>query len=246
LVALANTSYLLQPATQYADVPLSFYYLAALILVFLARAAGRPTLLVAAGLFVSCAACAKNEGLAFLACVLVCYPLANWRSRGLRPTLAAWLYLLLGALFKLVLDPAPDPLFAQKISQALPKFADPSRYGQIAKALSTEVLNLGIPEAHPLLLLAILAFALRFRILPSERPELLFAGLALLFVGGAYTAAYLAAQYVLGKALRPALARLPAGDLHAARQSRGSHRRPAAMTASQPGLDAPLASCLLT
>ena len=254
LVALANTSYLLQPATQYADVPLSFYYLAALILVFLARAAGRPTLLVAAGLFVSCAACAKNEGLAFLACVLVCYPLANWRSRGLRPTLAAWLYLLLGALpglllsalFKLVLDPAPDPLFAQKISQALPKFADPSRYGQIAKALSTEVLNLGIPEAHPLLLLAILACALRFRILPSERPELLFAGLALLFVGGAYTAAYLAAQYVLGKALRPALARLPAGDLHAARQSRGSHRRPAAMTASQPGLDAPLASCLLT
>ncbi|MGO9094783.1 MAG: hypothetical protein ACLQGV_06125 [Bryobacteraceae bacterium] len=200
LVALANTSYMLQSATQYADVPLSFYYLAALVLVFLARAAGRPALLVAAGLFVSCAACTKNEGIAFLACVLVCYPLAGWRSRGLKPTFAAWLYLLLGALpglmlsawFKLVLAPAADPLFAQKFSQVLPKFADPSRYAQIAKALSTEVLNLGIPEAHPLLLLAILAFALRFRIPPGQRPEVLFAGLVLLFVGGAYTAAYLA------------------------------------------------------
>jgi hypothetical protein len=200
LVALTNTSYLLQPATQYADVPLSFYYLAALVLVFLARAAGRPALLVATGLFVSCAACTKNEGIAFLACVLVCYPLAGWRSRGLGPTLAAWLHLLLGALpgllltalFKLVLAPAADPLFAQKLSQVLPKFADPSRYGQIAKALWDEALNLGIPQAHPLLLLAILAFALRFRIPPGQRAELLFGGLALVLLGGAYAAAYLA------------------------------------------------------
>lgn len=200
LIALANTSYLLQPATQYADVPLSFYYLAALVLVFLARAAGRPALLAAAGLFVSCAACTKNEGIAFMACALVCYPLAGWRTRGLRPTLAAWPRLLLGALpglllcalFKLVLAPAADPLFAQKISQVLPKFADLSRYGQIAKALWDELLNLGIPQAHPLLLLAILVFALRFRIPPGERAEVLFGALALVLLGGAYAAAYLA------------------------------------------------------
>jgi hypothetical protein len=215
LVALANTSYLLQPATQYADVPLSFYYLAALVLVFLARASGRPALLTAAGLFASCAACTKNEGLAFLACVLVCYPLAGWRSRGPRPTLAAWLYLLLGALpgllfsalFKLVLAPAADPLFAQKISQVLPKFADPSRYLQIAKALWDEALNLGIPQAHPLLLLAILMFALRFRVLPGERAELLFGGLALALVGGAYAAAYLASPSLAWQ-LRTSLGRL--------------------------------------
>jgi hypothetical protein len=92
----------------------------------------------------------------------------------------------------LILAPVADPLVKQSISQVLPRFVDLSRYSQIAKALAFETLELGLPLAHPLLLLAILVFALRFRVLPGQRADILFGGLALALVFAAYCGVYLA------------------------------------------------------
>jgi hypothetical protein len=100
--------------------------------------------------------------------------------------------LLLTAYFRLVLAPVADPLLRQNISQVLPRFADPARYATIAKALATEALELGLPLTHPLLLLAILAVALRFRILPAQRARVVFGALTLVLVWAAYCGAYLA------------------------------------------------------
>lgn len=196
LVALTNIFYQRQPPAQYADIPLSFYYLATLVLVLLAHVSGRPVLLLVAGLFASCAAWTKNEGIAFMACVLACYIAVAWRSRSFK----GWAYMLLGSLpgmlltayFKLVLAPAADPLVNQPLAQVLPRFADPACYAELAKALVTNALDIAPPLTHPLLLLAILAVALHFRIVPERRADVVFGAALLALIFAVYCGVYLA------------------------------------------------------
>jgi hypothetical protein len=167
LVLLSSTSFLFLATMQYADLPLSFYFLASLTLLVLAET---PDCLALSGAFASMAAWTKNEGAAFAVLLTLAILAVEWRAAGLRCALdrsrrfltgaAPGLLLVLG--FKLFLAPASEPLFNQ--SAAHLKLADPSRYVQIGKALVVELYNLGQPWSHPLLLLAILALALRFRI----------------------------------------------------------------------------------
>src|SRR5271165_3952333 len=67
LILMTSSSFLMQPMAQYADVPLSFYYLATLALAFLSATLEgifhKVVLAAMAGAFASFAAWTKNEGL---------------------------------------------------------------------------------------------------------------------------------------------------------------------------------------
>jgi len=196
--------------------------LAALILVFLAERLAGP----AAGcrrLFVSCAACAKNEA-------SPSWPAAGLLPSGqlalarLRPTLARGC-ICCSARFQSAAQravqagpgPRPDPLFAQKISQALPKSPIPPATARSPSTLDRSAQSRDT-RSHPLLLLAILAFACvsasfqRAAGAALRRPRAAIRRRRYTRLPGSSVRPW--------KALRPALARLPAGDLHAARQSR--------------------------
>ena len=84
LSLLGTVLYLVRGASLYADVPLSFFILAALVLLALYDAGQRPSpgLLVLAGLSAALAAWTKNEGAMFLAIVLTVRTLLAWRRDG--------------------------------------------------------------------------------------------------------------------------------------------------------------------
>ncbi len=167
-VLLATTGFLLHPMAQYADVPLSLYFLAALVLI--ALGGGKPRTLAAAGLCAALAAWTKNEGLLFVLTVAIVLAAVTWRMSGRREALrtlgtfaaGAAPILLLVLSFKLFLAPASDHFVRMKLSDALARLIDAGRYGTILKAYGTETLALGEGWTHPVLLLAVLGFALRF------------------------------------------------------------------------------------
>jgi hypothetical protein len=105
LILMTSSSFLMRPMAQYADVPLSFYYLATLVLVLLSATLEgifHKTFLAAmAGAFASFAAWTKNEGLIFFLLSIGCYWLVSLRRcSGVGPSMAPWWYwwyFLLGA-----------------------------------------------------------------------------------------------------------------------------------------------------
>jgi len=219
LVMLAGTTYLVESTTQYADVPLSFYYLATLALVLLGDTSApgaRGRILAMAGACASCAAWTKNEGMIFLALSLGCYFLMEWRASGLKEAFERWRFLVLGALpglllvvwFKFFLAPPTDPLLRQTALKAAQKLGDLGRYAQIGKALLAEAVNFGGGVTHPLLLLAILGFALRFRAEERYKRPVLYSSVTLALVFASYLAVYLITPSDLAWHLGTSLGRL--------------------------------------
>jgi hypothetical protein len=218
LILMTSSSFLMQTMSQYADVPLSFYYLATLVLVFLSvTSEGSRKLVLAAlaGAFGSFAVWTKNEGLVFFAlCVGCCgFVFRRYRSVGSR-TAPVW-SLLLGAVpgllvvgyFKVFLAPRND-LMDQTGAQMMHKFLEFDRYLRIGKSLIYFALKLGDWRTHPLLLLAILAIVLRFRINERQTQGVLATGLTLVLVFAAYCEVYLIMSVYLRFQLDTSLERL--------------------------------------
>ncbi|MGD0015504.1 MAG: hypothetical protein ABSD56_13955, partial [Bryobacteraceae bacterium] len=215
---MASTSYLFLAPMQYADLPLSFYYAGCFALLLLASAQESPGwgpgLL--AGLAASLAAWTKSEGMAFAAVVLVCYFVVEAKAKGMRRAFARWRVLALGAApvlalvvcFKLFLAPAADPLVRQGGAAILHKIAEASRYAQIGKALALEAYRFGQPWSHPLLLLAILAFGLRFQAEERFRTAIRAGGVTLAAVFAGYCGVYVITPSDLTWHLQTSLPRL--------------------------------------
>jgi hypothetical protein len=150
LVLLSLPYFLQLGSDQYADVPLSFFLLGTLVLLCL-RDTLVPqdlSLVTLAGLLAGCAAWTKNEGLLFVACVLVARLLVGvrrgWRGLlretsaflvGLLPTGCALLY------FKTQLAPPNDLIAGQGWEPTLERLADFSRSTQVLKAMGDEVVK---------------------------------------------------------------------------------------------------------
>jgi hypothetical protein len=220
LILMTSSRFLMQPMAQYADVPLSFYYLATLVLVFFSATPEgifhKAVVAAMAGAFASFAAWTKNEGLIFFLLSIGCYWLVSLRRRtDVGSLMAPWWYFLIGALpgllavgyFKAFL--APSSYFADQTPvQALHKMVEADRYVRIGKSLVTEALRLGDWWANPLLLLAILAIALRLRIdAPQSRP-ILAVGLTLASLFAAYCGVYIVTPLDLSYHLNTSLDRL--------------------------------------
>jgi hypothetical protein len=219
LTLMTSSSFFMQPMSQYADVPLSYYYLAALTLVFLSTSSvGYRTAILAAmaGAFASFAVWTKNEGLVFFMVNLACYAFIFRRHKKAgKSTTPVW-YFLLGALpglliagyFKVFLAP-PNDLTNQTAAKVMHKFVEFDRYVLIAKSLIyNAVFRLGDWWTHPLLLLAILAIPLRFRINEGQSQGVIATGLTLILLFAAYCGIYLITPLDLRLHLATSLERL--------------------------------------
>jgi hypothetical protein len=216
LVLVATSSFWGQTMSQYADVPLSFYYLATLLFFVLSAdpvSPYRASRAVLAGAFASFAAWTKNEGIVFLALSLASYMFVSlrWlgavRSRWRHPLFGAIPGILVVVYFKIVLAPRND-LLEQSVGQVLHKIVEFSRYWEIAKALLARALDLGDWWAHPLLLVAILAVTLGFRMDQRQKQGLAVAWLSLLSLFLAYCGVYLITPLDLRFHLSTSLERL--------------------------------------
>jgi hypothetical protein len=214
LVILSTTSLLVWAPAQYADVPLAFYYLSAIALLFLAASpiSGGRWPLLWAGVCGSLAAWTKNEGIAFLVTILIVFvAFTFWRQRGAGR--AGWLLagaapgVLLALWLKFFLAPAVDPLVTQGTS-GLARLHDASRYAEVAKGLFSNLLHLGSGVAHPLILLAILGILLGWHLEEPYRLPALIAttGLALVFLS--YCGVYLVTPYGLAWQVQSSFDRL--------------------------------------
>jgi hypothetical protein len=178
MILLASPRFLMEGPNQYADVPLGFYYAAALALTLLAANADRGAvkILAVAGLAAGFAAWTKDEGMLFL--VLLCIGIAalylvskNARPKtemfGLAAGAAGPVLILL--FFKFFLAPAVGTLASHGFSAAAEKLFQASRYVQVAKAFWNDGFGFGVGTIHPMIPLAIIVFSLGFH--PARRRQ---------------------------------------------------------------------------
>jgi len=211
LVILSTTSLLVWAPSQYADIPLAFYYLGAIALIFLSNSRA----LFFAGLCAGLAAWTKNEGIAFLVCLLIVFfAFTFWKRRtGNATTSSGWL--VIGALpgivltlwFKFFLAPVVDPLVTQRASM-LGRLHDVSRYTEVARGFFDNLLHLGPGVAHPLVLLAVLGILVRWQVEKRYRLPLWIATTALVLVFCSYCAVYLMTPYALAWQVQSSFDRL--------------------------------------
>jgi hypothetical protein len=163
IVLLATPGFIEQGASQYADVPLSFFILATLAA--WAMADGFPEssagLTALAGVAAACAAWTKNEGQLFLACALVARLAVSvslqprrdvirrtlWFGAGALPVLCLLLY------FRMALATQTD-LFAGGHGSITARVFEGKRYVMIASALVEHLWGFGSLALPPFLFLA--------------------------------------------------------------------------------------------
>ncbi|MFN7920159.1 MAG: hypothetical protein U0Q16_08685 [Bryobacteraceae bacterium] len=145
LLLVSGAGWLVEIPSQYADVPLSAFILAAVAAALMDR-------YTVAGVLISCAAWTKNEGMVFaLALVIACAALRRDRIREV--LLGAAPGLIVVALFKAMLAPASE------YGAHAPELG---RIVTILGSLWTETLNFGTGFAHPVIIAAALTVGLRF------------------------------------------------------------------------------------
>ena len=175
LVLLTGAVYLQQPMAQFADVPLAFYYLAALALIcraWIGEEPRRSALLTLAGAAAASAAWTKNEGLVFLVVFSGCCALVEWRFSGWKKAIPRVLWLLVGALpglilvgwLKLLLAPVADPFVSRPIQSVSQGFARFHRVWWVVRQIYLWAFEFGSGVSHPLIVLTVLIVALRFAV----------------------------------------------------------------------------------
>ena len=213
VVLLANPSFMTQAASQYADVPLAFFFLAALALVVLSGDSARPArCLSLAGVFAGFAAWTKNEGTLLLVALAAALFVSAWCSAGWRSAVRQSGLFLLGALpglllllwFKVALAP-PDPLAGQIAVNLGQKLANAGRWFQVAGGFLKQAWELYIFPGPPLALLAVTCGLLRLR---PRNSRSLAPLLAVLIVLAGYFAIFLVTRDDLAWLFATALDRL--------------------------------------
>jgi hypothetical protein len=162
LVLFASESFVSQIASQYADIPMSFFVLATIaVFAFAAERDWPPGLLALAGVLAGLAAWTKNEGLPF---VIAALAVALWRAKFAAKWFVAGAALPVGATLalKLFLAEGTESMFPKSIRQAAHLIAEPSRWAKIIASFGNDTWTLGFLWAHPIVLLAILGLALRY------------------------------------------------------------------------------------
>ncbi|MFN3326068.1 MAG: hypothetical protein ACK5AZ_21425 [Bryobacteraceae bacterium] len=218
LILLSSSLFVSETFSQYADIPLAFYFLGALSLIALSSRYDRHRLLLLAGLCASLAAWTKDEGIPFALLCLLGVAAASL-PEGVRSFQTRAVAFLAGALpvfalvawFKLFLAP-PTALFFQEGQQSrMERLTDVSRYTQIASSFGGGIADLGEFPYHPLLLLVLAAAGLQLRRSKSdltERLPLLIAGLMLLAYFGVYVLTPVDLQWHLSTSTKRLLVQL--------------------------------------
>jgi hypothetical protein len=177
IVLLGTVAFLEIGAMQYADVPLSFYILATLVLLCLQdRYPADARFSILAGLMAGFAAWTKNEGLLFVAAALAARTFSILRV-GQRPALPRQLGALLAGLalplavvgiFKLRFAP-PNDLVSRKPNEVLAHLVDPGRWITVLAGLVKGAFLFGSFLIPVVLVLALYWYLLRFQVEEPRR-----------------------------------------------------------------------------
>jgi hypothetical protein len=167
LVLFASEIFVSQAAAQYSDIPLALCFLTALVLAEMAEGAPSAWLLAGSGFAAGLGVWTKNDGWPFLIALLA---VLTWRHR----RAAAWAVcgalpaVAVTVLMKALLVDTPEALFPRTFAELSTKLADAGRWWQIAAKFGQTLWETGPLWAHPVLLVAALAFVLGW-IPPVER-----------------------------------------------------------------------------
>jgi len=182
LCLLGTPLFVTHGASQYADVPLGFFMLAALVCFSFYDLPGEshPGWLSWAGLFTALAAWTKNEGLLFLVVIIGARGIIGLVRYGIGPTTTELRRFLTGALpililltvFKLTMAPTNGLFAIQDWSAVADKLADPSRYWIVLKSFAGQVGWFGNGMAVSMLIAALIvgprmSHALISRLIPG-------------------------------------------------------------------------------
>jgi hypothetical protein len=220
LTLLATPSFIALGTWQYADVPLSFFVLATIVLLRLYDARHSPGFLALASLAAGFAAWTKNEGVLFVAAVVIARTLLIRNRRVLSSEsrlavthivsllVAILPVFLLVACFKYFVAPSGD-LFSDP-GTMLHKLLDPLRYWIILKWYAKEFLRFGhwLLLPAPLLMLAYYSFLTHPDVRSDADSGDRASTLALSLTLAGYFAIYLITPYDLYWHLRFSLSRL--------------------------------------
>lgn len=217
LVLLAAPSFLMQGPSQVADMPLGYYFLAALALYTLydslpGMSRGWITL---AGIAAGLAIWTKNEGWLFLAGLLAARLAASgWRKDwvgffreagaflgGLAPVIAFVLY------FKFAFAPS-SVLVAGQGGSTLARLADGARYTAILGEVARQLVQLDARRSIPFLLLLVLLLLFGLETRRIQRKSLITGAVLLAFLLVGYFLAYLTTPLDLAWQLRTSLFRV--------------------------------------
>ena len=137
--------------SQYADVPLGFYYFSVIVLFYLHDQTSKSGygFLLLAGLMAGFSVWTKDEGLFFTMSI----PLSRWSvpKQTLKAYFITMVYFILGLLpvlliiliFKTQLAPL-NYMFSQDAQNLLTKLIDASRYSQTLKSFGINIINFGL------------------------------------------------------------------------------------------------------
>ena len=172
IISLVSVSgYIKMGSVQIADIPLSFFILATVVLLYIYAKEKQKELLVLAGLSAGLAAWTKNEGIAFALISVFVIPLAYQNSiKKIMPwcLLGMVLPVSLILFFKIILAPSGD-IFVNSSAQLL-KIIDLSRHKEI---IITFVESISLKANWGLLLLYILVLGVK---IPKDTHRAIKAG----------------------------------------------------------------------
>jgi len=174
IFALGSAEMVAQGITQYADIPLAFYAVTALALLFFDDVKS----LVLAGAMAGFAAWTKNEGLLFVIAVVVARVFARLRFGGGLPALTreiGWMAagaapaLATLAFFKFKFAPSDELVFNHKSGEIMARALDFGRYVTVVEAYVVELFRAGGFLIPGIIVLGLYAWLVGFKPDPRQR-----------------------------------------------------------------------------
>lgn len=208
---LASTPVFVRTASyQIADVPVMFFFLAALIFLYLALARQERGLMILAGLMAGLAGWTKNEGLLFILACVIGLALTQYTDlKRLLPFYASGLALPLAVILFFKNMAPPSDLAAAGIGSLLASLTDFSRYEQIFGALGPAIFSFGYWTITSLpLVLAVYMLIAGFAPAPGTRRNLFTVGVIIVLQLLGYCIVFLLTPYDLEWHLSTSLWRL--------------------------------------
>lgn len=216
-VLLLSTSFFLASGTtQYADIPLAFFFLATFVFIILnERAAGNNDLLALAGFTAGLAAWTKNEGMIFLIMATLAYSIIIIKLKGVKTYFKNISLFILGLLpvililiyFKFQVS-SPDPYLSSNFQPLLSKFLNFSRHIETVNAFFAHSSFFGNwPfDIRIFLFLYLLVFGIRIN--KNDLAAVLILALSILFMLISYYFIYILTPYSLTWQINTSLNRL--------------------------------------
>lgn len=215
IVLLGTPFFITVGASQYADIPLGFFFLATIVLFCFQNRfkENNFSLLLLTGAMAGFAAWTKNEGISFLLSIVIAHFVATIAIKDFRTYLKEIFPLVTGfmpmliiiAYFKMQLAPPSDLLASGGFDQIVRKLTDPSRYLNVARAFINQLIWFGNGFV---IVLAIYLFLLGKKSKQEDKTSITISFFTLGIMLLAYFFIYIIIPYDLNWALGTSLPRL--------------------------------------